>query len=90
MSLEATNSKVSRPSFRVVGAQCPDRFVFPGARCIEGRQFQFELRFVARNQRGLVDSPDSLALRNGAKKSIGIGKNVVVLCSLEISFMVCK
>jgi hypothetical protein len=27
---------------------------------------------------------------NGAKRSIGTGKNVVVLCSLEISFMVCR
>jgi hypothetical protein len=26
----------------------------------------------------------------GANKSIGIGKNVVVLCSLEISFIVCR
>ena len=29
-------------------------------------------------------------LRNGANKSIGIGKNVVVLCSPEISFIVCR
>jgi hypothetical protein len=31
-----------------------------------------------------------LSLRKGANRSIGIGKNVVVLCSLEISFIVCR
>ncbi len=29
-------------------------------------------------------------LMNGANRSMGIGKNVVVLCSLAISFIVCK
>jgi hypothetical protein len=29
-------------------------------------------------------------LMNGANRSIGIGRMVVVLCSLEISFIVCK
>ncbi len=29
-------------------------------------------------------------LRNGANKSIGTGRKVVVLCSLEISRMVCR
>jgi hypothetical protein len=27
---------------------------------------------------------------NGANRSIGIGRSVVVLCSLEISFIVCQ
>jgi hypothetical protein len=42
------------------------------------------------SQLGLVDLAGSPPLRSGANKSIGIGKNVVVLCSLEISFIVCK
>jgi hypothetical protein len=32
----------------------------------------------------------SLLLTNGVKRSIGTGRNVVVLCSLEISRMVCR
>jgi hypothetical protein len=39
MSLEATNSKVSPPIFRVVGAQCPDRFVFLARAASRGVNF---------------------------------------------------
>jgi hypothetical protein len=56
-------------------------------------------RILARRCKRAAGRPDHGAvgvgevgdgLRNGANKSIGIGKNVVVLCSLEISFIVCR
>jgi hypothetical protein len=56
-------------------------------------------RILARRRKRAAGRPDHGAagvgeagdgLRNGANKSIGIGKNVVVLCSLEISFIVCR
>ena len=56
-------------------------------------------RILARRCKRAAGRPDHGAvglgevgdgLKNGANKSIGIGKNVVVLCSLEISFIVCR